>query len=149
MKTNIKIRHIGLVCPNLKKSMNFWCKELGFKVQRRMKEEGPIIDSIIGYNNVKLEIVKIADQNGNLLELLHFKNAPRENKVQWKGKTYSNGFTHLALTVKNIDHIYNNLKKNKIKFNCKPQLSKDGKVKLTYCKTHEGVFLELVEPIKK
>ena len=38
-----------------------------------------------------------------------------------------------------------NLKK--IEFNSKPLLSKDGKVKMTYCKTPEGAFLELVQEI--
>ena len=55
MKTNIKVRHIGLVSPNLKKSINFWCNELGFKIKKRMKEEGSTIDSLIGYKNVNLE----------------------------------------------------------------------------------------------
>ena len=40
MRTNTKIRHIGLVVPNLKKSINFWCKKLGFKIYRRLEERG-------------------------------------------------------------------------------------------------------------
>jgi len=148
MKTNIKVRHIGLVCPNLKKSINFWCNELGFKIKKRMKEEGSTIDSLIGYKNVNLETVKISDQYDNLIELLYFKNSPRK-KISWKGKPYSNGFTHLALTVKNVDSIYKRLKKKGTKFNSQPKISKDGNVKLTYCRTPEGVYVELVQPVKK
>ena len=150
MRTNTEIRHIGLVVPNLKKSMNFWCKKLGFKIYRRLEEEGPVIDAIIGYKNVKLTTVKISDQKGNLIELLYFKNPPNKKiKLQWKGNTYSRGFTHLALKVQNIDRLYKTLRKKGIKFNSEPRISNDGKVKLTYCRTPEGVFLELVQIINE
>ena len=33
-------------------------------------------------------------------------------------------------------------------FNSKPKLSEDGKVVMTYCKTPEGAFLELVQEMK-
>ena len=146
MKMSTKIRHIGLVVPNLKKSLNFWCKKLGFKIFKKLEEEGPVIDAIIGYKNVKLKTVKISDKNGNLIELLYFKNPPIEKKkLKWKGNTFSKGFTHLALKVQNIDRLYKNLRKNGIKFNSEPKISNDGKAKLTYCRTPEGVFLELVQ----
>ena len=150
MKTITEIRHIGLVVYTLKKSMNFWCKKLGFKIYRRLEEEGPVIDAIIGYKNVKLTTVKISDQKGNLIELLYFKNPPNKKiKLQWKGNTYSRGFTHLALKVQNIDRLYKTLRKKGIKFNSEPRISNDGKVKLTYCRTPEGVFLELVQIINE
>jgi hypothetical protein len=40
------------------------------------------------------------------------------------------------------------LKKINIKFNSKPLKSADGKVFMTYCKTPEGAYLELVQEIK-
>ena len=68
MRTNTKIRHIGLVVPNLKKSINFWCKKLGFKIYRRLEEKGPAIDAIIGYKNVKLTTVKISDKKARSVQ---------------------------------------------------------------------------------
>ena len=79
----------------------------------------------------------------NLIEILYFKNAPHTkiNKIY----PYSNGYTHISLTVKDIFKIYKFLKKEKIKFNSKPEKSQDGKVFMTYCKTPEGGYLELVQ----
>ena len=146
MITNTEIRHIGLVVHDLKKSMNFWCKILGFKIYKRSIEEGSFIDALIGYKKVRLTTVKISDKKGNLIELLYFKNPPNKKiNPQWKGNTYSKGFTHLALKVQNIDNLYKSLRKKGIKFNTKPIISSDGKAKVTYCKTPEGVFLELVQ----
>ena len=97
------------------------------------------------YKDVKVKTVKLRDTSGLLIELLSFKNSPRikQNKI----KPYSNGITHISLTVKNINILYKFLIKKKIKFNSEPRVSADGKVIMTYCKTPEGAFLELVQEI--
>jgi len=142
----IKIRHTGLVTNDLKKSLKFWTKYLKFKIKKEMDEDGDLIDKIMLYQNVKVKTYKLVDNNNMLLELLYFKNSPKikNNKI----KPYTNGFTHISVTVKNLNNLYKFLKKNKIKFNSKPQVSIDGNVLMTYCRTPEGAFLELVEELK-
>jgi len=141
----IKIRHTGIVTKNLKESLNFWVKTLGFKIKKKLNERGELIDKVIGYKNVKVKTLKIADSYGNLIEILYFFNSPKLKKINIK--PYTNGYTHISLTVKNIQFIYKNLKKKKIIFNSSPKESADGKVRMTYCKTPEGAFLELVEEL--
>ena len=99
------------------------------------------------YQNVKVQTYKLEDDNKMLLELLYFKNSPKTKKNIIK--PYTNGFTHISVTVKNLNKLYKFLKKKKIQFNSKPQISSDGNVMMTYCKTPEGAFLELVEELKK
>tara|TARA_B100000989_G_scaffold72938_5_gene51271 strand:- start:181 stop:609 length:429 start_codon:yes stop_codon:yes gene_type:complete len=139
------IRHTGLVTTNLKKSLLFWTKYLKFKIHKEMDEEGELIDSIMQYDNVKLKTFKLKDKNNNLLELLYFKNRPKTRFT--KIKPYTNGFTHISITVKNLDALYLNLLKRKIVFNSKPKISSDGNVLMTYCITPEGAYLELVEEL--
>tara|TARA_B100001121_G_scaffold253877_1_gene230760 strand:+ start:320 stop:748 length:429 start_codon:yes stop_codon:yes gene_type:complete len=140
-----KIRHTGIVTNNLKKSLQFWNKYLKFKIYKQADESGELIDKIMLYKDVKVKTVKLRDTSGLLIELLSFKNSPRikQNKI----KPYSNGITHISLTVKNINILYKFLIKKKIKFNSEPRVSADGKVIMTYCKTPEGAFLELVQEI--
>ena len=64
-------------------------------------------------------------------------------------KPYSFGFKHFSITVKYILIVYKIIKKKRIKFNSEPLKSADGKVLMTYCKTPEGAYLELVQEIKK
>ena len=142
-----KIRHTGLVTFDLKKSLIFWTKLLKFKIKKRDIESGMLIDKIMEYNSVKVETLKLTDDQGSFLELLHFKNAPKKKKNSIK--PYYSGFTHISITVKNILRIFKILKKNNIKFNSEPLKSSDGKVLMTYCKTPEGAYLELVQEIKK
>lgn len=141
----IRIRHAGLVTYNLSKSLLFWNKKLKFKIKKRVIESGVLIDNVMGYKSAKVETLKLSDTKGALLELLHFKNSPLKKKKIIK--PYSNGFTHISITVKDIIKTYTILKKIKIKFNSKPMKSADGKVMMTYCKTPEGAFLELVEEL--
>ncbi len=141
----IRIRHTGLVTKNLKESLFFWNKVLNFKIKKRAIESGALIDMIMEYKSAKVETVKLADTSGVLLELLYFINAPIKKKSRIR--PYSNGFTHISLTVKDIKKTYKKLRKLKIKFNSKPSKSSDGSVLMTYCKTPEGAYLELVEEL--
>tara|TARA_B100000674_G_C37675366_1_gene838969 strand:- start:93 stop:536 length:444 start_codon:yes stop_codon:yes gene_type:complete len=143
----IKIRHTGLVTSDLKKSLIFWNKILKFKVKKRAIENGILIDKIMEYKSVKVETLKLSDDHGCLLELLHFKNPPSKKRNVLK--PYSIGFTHISISVKDILKVYKILKKNRIKFNSEPLKSADGKVLMTYCKTPEGAYLELVQEINK
>lgn len=142
MKTNI--RHTGIVTGNLKESLYFWKKIFGFRIAKDMNESGKTLDKVLKIANVNVRTLKLKDSNNSQIELLFFKNIKKTKEK--KIKTYSNGITHISLTVKNIDQIYKKYKK-KIEFNSEPLFSKDGTVKMTYCKTPEGAFLELVEEI--
>lgn len=140
----IKIRHTGLVTTNLRVSIDFWVKLLKFKIISDNVEQGQLIDNVLGYKKVKVRTVKLVDENKNgMLELLYYYNSPKLKKQKFY--PYSTGFTHISVTVKNIDKIYKKLEMKKIKFNSKPDFSADKKVKMTYCRTPEGVFLELVQ----
>ena len=141
------IRHVGLVVADLDKSLQFWCDTMGFVISIQMEEAGPHIDAIMGLKDVKVSTVKLADCNGNLLELLHFHSHP--DKLQWEGSPYSTGFTHIALTVKNLNETLAKLRSFGCSVPAEPQLSPDGNVKVTYASGPEGVILELVETIKK
>jgi len=141
----IKIRHTGIVSKNLKKSIYFWVNLIGFRIVKTLNEEGDLIDKIIGYKNAKVKTIKLEDNFKNLIEILFFLNSPKLLKT--KIKPYSLGYTHISLTVKNINYLYKNLKKKKIIFNSAPKISADGKVIMTYCKTPEGAYLELVEEL--
>jgi hypothetical protein len=141
----IKIRHTGIVTNNLIKSLNFWKKNFKFKIKKDVNESGKTLDKVLMFKNIKVRTLKLSDSYNNLIELLYFKNP----KVSVKKNIKSNsiGITHISITVKNLNKIYKELKKE-VKFNSKPLLSADGNVLMTYCRTPEGCFLELVEEIK-
>jgi catechol 2,3-dioxygenase-like lactoylglutathione lyase family enzyme len=140
------IRHAGLVVADLEQSLKFWCNTMGFVVFRKMEESGPHIDAMMGLKDVRVTTAKLAAPDGNLLELLHFHSHP--DKPRWAGKPYTTGFTHIALTVKDLDETLHRLEQFGLSIVAEPQLSPDGQVKVIYATGPEGVLLELVEVIK-
>ncbi len=138
-----QIRHTGLVVADLELALSFWRDLLGFKVDRMMDESGSHIDLMMGLKNVMVTTVKMSAPQGGVIELLNFKSHPDVNN--WRGAPYSTGFTHLALTVENLDKCYEKLRGAGVEFPAVPQYSPDGMVKVIYCKGPEGILLELVE----
>tara|TARA_B110000967_G_scaffold170394_1_gene180324 strand:- start:2479 stop:2916 length:438 start_codon:yes stop_codon:yes gene_type:complete len=141
-----QIRHTGLVVADLESALCFWCNLLGFSIVKRMDESGPHINAMMGLQDVQVTTVKLAAPDGNLIELLHFNSHP--DKPAWTGTPYSTGFTHIALTVDDLDFVCQKLTDAGVIFNTLPQLSPDGYAKVTYGRGPEGVLLELVEVLQ-
>ena len=141
-----QIRHTGLVVADLDGALRFWRDLLGFKVEKKMDESGPHIDAMMGLKDVRVTTVKMTAPEGGMMELLHFQSHP-DNPI-WLGKPYSTGFTHIAMTVVNLDVAYKKLADAGAVFPAPPQYSPDGIVKVIYCRGPEGVLLELVEMLQ-
>jgi catechol 2,3-dioxygenase-like lactoylglutathione lyase family enzyme len=128
---------------NLEGALSFWRDLLGFKVEKQMDESGPHIDAMMGLKDVRVTTVKMTAPEGGMIELLHFQSHP--DGPEWLGKPYSTGFTHIAMTVVNLDLFFKKLSAAGAVFPAPPQYSPDGEVKVIYCKGPEGVLIELVE----
>lgn len=138
-----QLRHTGLVVADLDKALHFWRDVLGFQVARQMEESGPHIDAMMGLQNVRVTTVKLTAPDGGMIELLHFHSHP--DRPVWTGTPHSTGFTHVAMTVADLDDSYKKLSSAGVVFKAPPQYSPDGCVKVIYCEGPEGILLELVE----
>lgn len=141
------IRHTGLVVSDLEAALHFWCDVLGFKLSLCMDEWGPHIDAMMGLKDVRVTTAKLTAPDGAMIELLKFHSHP--GQTRWSGQPYSTGFTHIALTVDDLDAIIPGLTAAGVTFPDKPQVSPDGYAKVTYASGPEGVLLELVEVLCK
>jgi catechol 2,3-dioxygenase-like lactoylglutathione lyase family enzyme len=142
------IRHIGVTVNDLSKSLSFYMKYFGFSVKKKMEESGKVLDNFSSLKNVKVTTIKLIDSGGQLLELLYYKSHPnKKTKDNIKRKVCYVGCSHFAMTVKNIDKMYEKMNRDGIIFNYPPQISPDGKVKIAFCKDPDGTLLELVEEL--
>jgi catechol 2,3-dioxygenase-like lactoylglutathione lyase family enzyme len=141
-----QIRHTGLVVANLQSALHFWCDVLGFRLVKQMDESGPHIDAMMGLKHVRLTTAKLAAPDERMIELLHFQSHP--DRPRWEGTPFSTGFTHVAMTVVDLDASCERLKAEGVVFDAPPQRSPDGAVKVTYGKGPEGILLELVEVLE-
>ena len=140
------IRHTGLVVSDLTESIRFWTEVMDFKIIQELQESGKHLDKMIGLDNTNVRTVKLSAKDESKLELLCFKSHKDELKRQVF--PYTSGFTHIALTVENIEKQIDRIKSYGIAFSTTPQKSIDGKVKVAYVKGPEKILLELVEEIK-
>lgn len=142
---SIALRHSGVVVSDLEKSLWFYRDLLGFKVTIRADESGTFIEQILGLKNLTVTTVKMTPPDGlGLLELLCF-HPPYTAPLTATKSVNTNGWTHIALTVKNLDVLHGELCKVGINFISPPALSPNGKVKVAFCRDPEGNFLELVQ----
>jgi len=140
------IRHIGLVVSDIGKALEFYRDLLGLKIQSTSYEKGDFINQMFAKENIELKTIKLsADDNATRIELLEF-SGPKSNQNE-KIRLSNSGFTHIALTVNNLDEMYLRLKKANVQFNCPLKLSPNGKLKVTFCRDFEGNYLELIEEI--
>lgn len=141
----IALRHFGIVVQDLDRALDFYGGLLGFQVIRRMDEQGPFIDRILGEKTVRVTTVKLGGSSGEtLLELLKFHSPSVTNPFSERG-LFSVGPTHLALTVSDLDALCETLRAADVRFISAPQVSPDGLAKVCFCSDPEGTPVELVQ----
>jgi len=141
------IRHVGVTVSNLEKALEFYTG-LGFKPYKIADELGECIDNFSALKNIQVTTVKMCDENKNILELLHYKSHPEKPHNNKARRLSEIGCSHFALTVDNLDSLYDKLTHQGIEFNYPVQVSPDGKVKVAFCRDPDGTFIEMVEVLK-
>ena len=139
------VRHTGIVVTEIENAIKFWVNLLGFKVVIDQIEEGEFIDKLLGLKNVAVRTVKLAAQDGSLVELLHF--ISHKSLPTWDGNPYKTGLTHIAFNVADISNVVSILEQNGYSQVNRYQKSLSGKVLVCYVKGFEGLLLELVEQL--
>ena len=140
------VRHAGIVVRDAERSLAFYRDLLGLKVEVDQLERGDFIDSILGMPDVRVRTVKLSAAEGpTLLELLEFEDS--EGATGDPGDLSRIGPTHSALTVDDLDGLYERLSAAGVRFVSAPQTSADGRARVAFCADPDGAMLELVEPI--
>ena len=140
----LNIRHTGIVVKDIDKSIDFYTNLLGFEITKDQVEKGEYIDIFLGIKDVEVRTVKMSLQNGDMLELLNFHSHPKYNEAAYITRI---GCSHFALTVENLDSLFDKLKSEGIHLINPPTKSPDGKAKVVFCKDPDGTWIELVEEL--
>ena len=141
------LRHVGVTISDLEQSLCFYRDALGFKVHKMAEESGECIDKFSALSNIKVTTVKMVDKNSNMLELLYYKSHPECAQKNKTRRITEIGCSHFALTVDDLDSLYEKLVNEGIQFNHPVQISPDGKVKIAFCRDPDGTLIEMVEEL--
>ena len=144
-----RLRHVGLVVKDLARSLDFYQKFLGLTTVSSSIETGKYIDKLVGIDDVKVEWAKLNLGQGVLVELLQYHSHPDNEMKEGHYMANRHGCSHMALTVENLDQLYEKLVQIGVKCNSAPLLSPSGQVKVLYCFDPDGIIIELVEDLSK
>ena len=138
-------RHAGIVVSNIKKTSDIFKNYLGLKLLMKEKiVKGKYISNLVGINNAKIKITIFISIDNIKYELLEYFNKKNSKKLLQSNNI---GLSHLSLTVKNIDKLYNMRKNYNVKFVNSPIINKIDNVKVSYVKIMNEFILELVEEL--
>ncbi len=140
-------RHTGLVVRDLERSLGFYRDLLGLAVWKQAVETGSYIERVVGVPGVTLAWVKLKAPDGSILELLQYLSHPDPTVSPNPQPANRLGCSHVALTVTNLDQIYQNFNQHGVICKSPPQRSPDGAVKVLYCHDPDGIIVELVEEL--
>ena len=136
------IRHTGVVVSDVDKSLHFYKDLLGFKVVKDNSEPSKFMDLILSLENTVVRTIKMEAPDGNLIELLHFKSHPKKPR---NIDITELGYSHIALTIGNLEKEYERLLGDGVIFNASPETSPDNYAKVAFCRDPDGAWIELVE----
>ncbi len=141
------LRHVGIVVNDPEEWIEFFVSSLGFQTWVDQIEHGEFISHLLGIPNVEVRTIKLKDEKGGVIELLHFLS-PKKNQGKFCGlEPDSQGITHIALEVESISCIIEKIKNENYSPIGSPRVSVNGKVIVCYLRGPEKVLIELVEEI--
>ena len=140
------LRHVGIVVTDMDKSLKLYRDIFNLEVIWDRVESGQFIDNLLQMFDTKVHTVKLRDCNGGVIELLQYLSHPRD--INYNDDVARIGCSHIAITVDNVDDMYEKLTSEGLEFNYKPQVSVDGNAHVTFCRDYDQVLIEIVEEVK-
>jgi catechol 2,3-dioxygenase-like lactoylglutathione lyase family enzyme len=142
-----RVRHIGIVVKKIDDLLPFYRDSLKLRIVKQADEPETFINHLLDLNNCQLKTVKLTTEDGlTLIELLEFTS--HQTFEQENREVFTQGLSHIAFTVENLNSLYVKLLGEGIKFISPPLTAPDGLAKVAFCRDPVGTYLELVEELK-
>lgn len=137
-------RHTGIIVSNLKKSSFFYEKLLKLKRVSRIVESGVYFNRLTNTKKLRADILKVRSKDNIIIEIIYYMN--RKKKIKKKPNNMIDiGTMHMCFTVSNINKMYQNMKKNGVKFFSPPLKSPYDPVSTCFCYDPDFNLVQLVE----
>ena len=141
---SVALRHIGIVVSDLEKAVKLYQDYLGCELVVKLPGlTGAFQERLVGIDDVVMNVAILRTQDNNRIELLEYKNC--QGKKREPILSNDIGASHFALTVENIDNLYESRNIFDVSFISEPLLSPEGYVKVAYAILMDECIVELVE----
>jgi len=138
------IHHASITTGDIGRLTRFYCDLLGFEValEYAWGAGNAAADAIYGLRDTAVKMVMLRTGNA-CLELFEFEN-PAGKTGDPRRPVNDQGYTHICMSVTDIDAEYERLKAAGMPFNCPPQRL-PGLCAATYGRDPDGNIVELME----
>lgn len=137
------LRHVGIVVSDLSQAIKIYKDYLGCELVAEYPHvSGDYLSQLVGLSDAQVKIAILRTQDNNRLELLEYqqpagdKHIPQANTI---------GLSHFAMTVADIQQLYDEGFDYEVEFISPPLKSPDGLVKVAYVILMQEHIVELVE----
>jgi catechol 2,3-dioxygenase-like lactoylglutathione lyase family enzyme len=137
-------RHVGIVVNDIEKQLFFYRDLLGLEILYHEIESGKFLETILSISELKIDIYKLGIKGSTIVELLHYLDKDNESKDK---HINDNGITHFAITISDLDNVYNSLKSYGVQFLSPPQVNFSKTHQVCFCRDFENNLIELVQEL--
>jgi lactoylglutathione lyase len=114
------------------KSINFYTKLIGLKLQRRHE---------IPQNNAEIAFLQDPDEKGSTIELTHYCKQQKFIQPEYENRI----FDHIAFTVQNMQKTIDTLRKNNATITDEPYTLGPKGPTIAFIEDPDGTLIELIE----
>ena len=139
---DMSLDHVSLTVSDVDRSVEFYTKAFGFRRTRRSQSDGPLLDTILGYPNAKIEIAWVALGSLNV-EFIQYVQPHSEHRPVLHTKDV--GTPHLAFRVQDIRAEHQRLLGLGARFKSEPVQAPGGTHFSVYAVDPDGITFELVQ----
>lgn len=139
-------RHVGLVVVDLERQLSFYRDLLGLEIVYHEVESGSFLEKILSLSGVSIEIYKLGRGGQTVVELLKY-NYPEEEPNEREIVFNKPGLNHFALTVSDVDSLYEKLSGVGVRFISEPTVNEMSTHKVCFCRDYESNLIEIVEEL--
>jgi lactoylglutathione lyase len=124
--------HTSIRTSNIDKSINFYTKLIGLKLQGRHE---------IPQNKAEIAFLQDPNAEGSTLELTYYRTQKKFIQPDYENRI----FDHLAFTVQNMQKTIDTLRKNKVTITDEPYTLSPGGATIAFVEDPDGTLIELIE----
>jgi catechol 2,3-dioxygenase-like lactoylglutathione lyase family enzyme len=139
--------HTGITVSNLERSLAFWRDVLGFELSHTAHQTGEMASEITGVAGAEIKLAVVKVPGGHKIELLEYL-APPERKRHVDLQPCDVGFVHVALTVDDLNAIFNAINASGWEAAGKPQTLRAGPnagKRVVYVRDPDGTTIEFMQ----
>lgn len=140
----ITFRHSGVYVKDLKSLKKFYKSIFNLSEVVHQIEDGPFIETLLGIENIAIDVCKMKFEDGIILELIEVQGESGNLEDLPLTKL---GRQHIAVTVSSADEIYEKIRINGGTFISKPKINTSGNAKVFFARDLEGNHIEVVEEL--